>query len=263
MIINVKFNGRYLKFFLKRHSDFSAFYQVFVEKSYPNLMTKITRGDKVIDAGANIGIFTVMSSVLVGDSGSVLAIEPDPDNLTILKKNLELNNLKNVSIINKVLYSESGKNIKLYQNGTMSKIITNDFRNSSSYMDVDTITFDDLIFLMGFKPNILKMDIEGGEKFALLCSENTMKTLDYLEAEIHSKEDWDMLQKYSNLFSFKREAIESLHNVFVFGMKHPLEILKLEYHNKFKTTKRLFLSRMNNTVFEYPIIVYGKKVILR
>lgn len=103
-------------------------------------------GDKVIDAGANIGIFTVMSSVLVGDSGLVLAIEPDPENLSGLKKNIELNNLRNVIVINIALHNESGKNIKLYQNGVMSKIITNDVRNDSSYIGVETITFDDLIF---------------------------------------------------------------------------------------------------------------------
>lgn len=260
MIINVKFKGRELKFFLKRNSDFSSFYQVFVEKSYPNLMSKITRGDKVIDAGANIGIFTVISSVLVGDSGLVLAVEPDPENLSILKKNLELNNLKNVDVINKALYKESGRIIKLYQNGVMSKIITNEVRNQP-YIDVKTITFDDLILQKEFKPNILKMDIEGSEKFALLNAENMMNTLDCLEAEIHSKEDWEALQKYSNLFSFKREAIESLHNVFLFGIKHPLKILKLEYYNRFNTTKRIILSRTNHTFFEYPIIVYGQSFI--
>ena len=86
MIIKVKFNQRRLKFYLRRHSDLSSFYQVFVEKDYPNLMSKITQGDIVIDAGANIGIFTVISSTLVGDTGRVLAVEPDPENLRILKK---------------------------------------------------------------------------------------------------------------------------------------------------------------------------------
>lgn len=65
MIVKVKFKGQQLKFYLQRHSDFAAFYQVFAEKSYPNLMDKITKGNTVIDAGANIGIFTVISSILV------------------------------------------------------------------------------------------------------------------------------------------------------------------------------------------------------
>lgn len=260
MILKIKYKERQLKFYLRRHSDFSSFYQVFVEKSYPNLLNKITKGDVVIDAGANIGIFTVISSILVGNDGCVLAIEPDPENLSILKKNMELNNLKNIKIINKALYKESGSNKKFYQNGVMSKIITCETQNETAYIDVETITFDDLISQTGIRPNILKMDIEGGEKFALLYAKNMINTLNYLEAEIHSKEDWDELQKYSNYFSFKREAIESMHNVFSFGIKHPLKILKLEYYNRFRTTKRIVSSMTNNIHLEYPIIIYGESL---
>lgn len=223
-------------------------------------MDKIRKGDIVIDAGANIGIFTVISSVLVGDSGYVLAIEPDPENLSILKKNIELNNLKNVEIINKALYKESGNMIKFYQNGVMSKIITSDVSNDSIYIDVETITFDNLISQKGIKPNILKMDIEGGEKFALLGAENMIKTLNYLETEIHSKEDLDELQKYSNYFSFRRQSIESMHNALSFAMKHPLKTFKLEYYNRFKTIKRIILLRQNHAFSGYPIIIYGESL---
>ena len=86
MIIKVKFKEKQLKFYLHRHSDFSAFYEVFVEEVYSNIMSKIAEGDSVVDAGANIGIFSVISSIVVGDTGRVLAIEPDPENLSILKK---------------------------------------------------------------------------------------------------------------------------------------------------------------------------------
>lgn len=170
MIIKVKFNDRLLKFYLQRHCYFSAFYQVFIEKSYPNLMTKITKGDTVIDAGANIGIFTVISAVQVGDIGTVLAIEPEPENINILKKNIELNNLKNVEIVTKALYKESGKKLKFYPNGVRLKITADDINVNSAEIEVDTITFDDLISQTGITPNILKMDIEGAEKFALLSA---------------------------------------------------------------------------------------------
>lgn len=258
MIIKVKFRERRLKFCLERRSDFASFYQVFVEKSYPNLINKIKQGDNVVDAGANIGIFTVISAILVGDTGSILAIEPDPENLSILKKNVELNILKNVEIISKALFNESGKNVELYQNGVMSTISTDETKTDSANKDVETITFDDLISQRKIKPNVLKMDIEGGEKYALLSAENMMKTLNFLEAEIHSKEDFDVLQRYSNLFSFNKEPIESMHNVFSFGIKHPFKILKLEYYNRFRSTKRIILSRTHPDLFEYPIIIYGE-----
>ena len=98
-----------------------------------------------------------------------------------------MNNLRNVDVIEKALYKESGKKIEFYQDGVMSKIITNNAKDVSAYIDVETITFYDLISQIGIEPNLLKMDIEGGEKFALLSAKNMMKTLNYLEAEIHRR----------------------------------------------------------------------------
>jgi len=40
MILNLNFNRNKIKIDLERHSDFSVFYQVFMEKSYPNLILK-------------------------------------------------------------------------------------------------------------------------------------------------------------------------------------------------------------------------------
>ena len=87
MITNLNFNGNKIKIHLERPTDISSFYQVFVEKSYAFLMSKINKSDIVIDAGANIGMFSIMASILVGKTGKVIAIEPDPENLKILKRN--------------------------------------------------------------------------------------------------------------------------------------------------------------------------------
>ena len=48
----------------------------------------IQKGDTVIDAGANNGVFTVIASTLVGPEGKVISIEPDPENVNALKKML-------------------------------------------------------------------------------------------------------------------------------------------------------------------------------
>ncbi len=58
---------------------------------------KLTRnGDRVIDIGANIGYFTVLLALLVGDGGRVLAVEPDPESAALLRKNLDLNKVLGV-----------------------------------------------------------------------------------------------------------------------------------------------------------------------
>ena len=50
-------------------------------------------GDVFLDAGANIGYFTVLAAACVGSAGRVLAFEPEPRNYALLTKNIELNRL--------------------------------------------------------------------------------------------------------------------------------------------------------------------------
>jgi FkbM family methyltransferase len=56
----------------------------------------IAEGDTFIDAGANIGWFSVIGSRLVGKKGRVLAFEPSLPNMDLLKKNVARNNCRNV-----------------------------------------------------------------------------------------------------------------------------------------------------------------------
>lgn len=107
MIAKVKFKDIKMKFALNRHSDYSSFYKVLVENSNPNLLRLLKEGDTVTDAGANTGIFTTIASFLVGDTGRVIAIEPDPENLMTLQMNIAINTLKNVKVIERALFSES------------------------------------------------------------------------------------------------------------------------------------------------------------
>ena len=53
-------------------------------------------GAKVLDVGANIGYYSVLASLFLGDTGQVLAYEPNPENFTVLKKNIAINNCANI-----------------------------------------------------------------------------------------------------------------------------------------------------------------------
>ena len=55
-------------------------------------------GARILDVGANIGYYEVMESLLVGDKGQILAIEPSPENYRTLEKNILLNRAENVSL---------------------------------------------------------------------------------------------------------------------------------------------------------------------
>lgn len=48
-------------------------------------------GDVFLDAGANIGYFSVLAAACVGEGGHVYAFEPEPRNFRLLQANVELN----------------------------------------------------------------------------------------------------------------------------------------------------------------------------
>lgn len=63
------------------------------------IRTALSEGDTFIDAGANIGYFTILASRKVGPGGRVFAIEPDPFNLALLRANLARHSCSNVEVL--------------------------------------------------------------------------------------------------------------------------------------------------------------------
>jgi FkbM family methyltransferase len=63
-------------------------------------LRKLVRpGDALLDIGANIGWFSVIGSRLVGSTGQVWAVEPEPRNVGILRRNLRRNKCANVEVL--------------------------------------------------------------------------------------------------------------------------------------------------------------------
>lgn len=116
----------------------------------------------VIDAGANIGLFSVFLSQYLYPPTTLLMIEPDQDNLQLLKKNLMLNDITNAKIYRKALYNLTTK-VNFDSNCSFdSRKIDHTYGNSK----VSTITLKELITKNKLKSiDVLKLDIEGGEWF--------------------------------------------------------------------------------------------------
>src|SRR2546426_9903533 len=75
---------------------------------------RLAPGDTFIDVGANIGYFSLLASRLVGESGSVVAIEASPKTFHALKDNLERNTARNVRAVN-VAVSHSREVVALFR----------------------------------------------------------------------------------------------------------------------------------------------------
>ena len=64
----------------------------------------LKEGDTAIDVGANIGFFTLAMSRLVGETGRIIAYEPGESNIEHLKLHLQMNEIKNVTLIEKPVW---------------------------------------------------------------------------------------------------------------------------------------------------------------
>ena len=235
---------------LKRHDDFSAFYQVILENTYGELFKNINNGDTIIDAGANIGAFTVPAAKLAGQSGKVISIEPQKNNFSILKANVELNNLKNVVLINRAIYNKSDQDMNISGEGVFAKLDDNTTNNM-----IKTITLNGIVEELKVEPKIMKMDIEGSELYAMESAEQALKSLKYIEMEIHNKIADNEVNKILKEFykSYKNAENNNYKEII---SKHPFFFFNLEMHNKFKTSSRILKQGKNMKADDYPKIGY-------
>lgn len=128
------------------------------------MLRAIKPGDCVIDAGANIGFFTVFMSKLVGERGKVLAIEPDNQNLRKLRKNLDINSCTNVEIWPFALGPRRGE-AKLYRERDNGQ--TTLFGEGDPACSIIVDTLDACFMRLPRHPSFMKLDIEGAEYGAL------------------------------------------------------------------------------------------------
>jgi len=74
-------------------------------KSHEPINTQIIsrilkKGMTCLDIGGNIGYYVLLERQLVGDKGRIIAFEPSPRNYNYLKKNIQLQNVTNISAYN-------------------------------------------------------------------------------------------------------------------------------------------------------------------
>jgi FkbM family methyltransferase len=123
-------------------------------------------GDVVIDIGAHIGRYTITSSKQVGNTGKVVAIEADPDNFELLKRNIALNNLTNVLPLHYAVFSTRTR-IKLYEQSASAKynsVMVTRAAKTKNYAEVNADTLDSILKQNGINQvNWIKIDVEGAE----------------------------------------------------------------------------------------------------
>jgi FkbM family methyltransferase len=131
--------------------------------------TVLAPGMHIIDIGANVGLYSVLAAQLVGSTGRVLAAEPVPTMVELLRSNVARNRLPQVEIFAGAVTSEQGTcSIEFVEGGeeysSLGSIAHPDVpRQSRRRVDVPGETLDELVAKHGLRPALVKVDTEGAE----------------------------------------------------------------------------------------------------
>ena len=130
----------------------------------------VSPGMIVVDAGANAGYYTLAFSRWVGPEGRVFALEPFAENARNLLRHVSLNRLENITLVQAALSSRPGLGgFEIAQSNSMGSLTA-----SGKYL-VPVMSVDDLVAHHGVPvPDVIKMDVEGGESAALEGAKNVL-----------------------------------------------------------------------------------------
>ena len=145
--------------------------------------TNLKTRDVAVDAGANIGYYSLLASKLVGPTGRVFAIEPASQTRSRLLQNISLNQIKNISVFtcgawdrsdNATIYSHPG-------NDECASLIQGNDDTGIQYdkENIELARLDEMIpdeYHHAIK--LLKIDVEGADFRALLGAESILKKSD-------------------------------------------------------------------------------------
>lgn len=153
----------------------------------------LQRNSVCIDIGANIGVFTCYYAKMTG--ANIYAVEPLGVNYEQLCRNIELNELTNVSTYCFAISDAVGESqLRIGKATSGSRLYNEKYdKNSSSqaFVNVSTITFEAFLNNVNVKPEkqptLLKMDCEGAE-FRILTEESIdlFRGFDMITLEYHS-----------------------------------------------------------------------------
>lgn len=139
---------------------------------------EIQSGDVGVDLGANLGYYALMEAKLVGPRGRVIAVEPVPTNVAVLRQNVALNQYAHMEVHQAAIAAECGEaKMWITQQSNFCNLLSEndetikqDIRRThageefAESIAVPTMTLDRFLEERGVTNiNFIRMDIEGYE----------------------------------------------------------------------------------------------------
>jgi len=162
---------------------------------------QVREGDVVYDIGANIGYVSLGMAKQVGPRGKVIAFEPVPENIARLLKNIQINGLRNVRVLEyAVSDSRSRSTIRIPENFSTASLVWHRADPTASEIVVETISIDELVESGRIEtPTFVKIDVEGAEGQVLAGIRKMLagaQPILFLEcSDAGRQKTWDLLRQ--------------------------------------------------------------------
>jgi FkbM family methyltransferase len=179
VVLRVRFNDQFLVLHIDDWIQENIFLLGEYERSELKTLDKFLNKDSIfIDVGANIGLYTLCASKLIGENGKVFCFEPYSENFNSLTNNIAINNLLNVQA-EKLAVGEKEGSIKLYYDTREKNLgmVSSNYIEDSFSEEVKMVSLDSYLQNKPFdRIDFIKIDIEGSEYSALLGMQNILTT---------------------------------------------------------------------------------------
>jgi len=143
-------------------------------------------GAKLLDIGANVGLFTLFAATLGHD---VVALEPDAQNFALLQSNLRLNSQRMRGSV-RTFPVAAHREMRIADLNATSDAWGSAMNSFDNVVDYKGETFeprfsqgavgmslDDLIRVIDFSPNHLKIDVDGNEGEVIAGARSTLASI--------------------------------------------------------------------------------------
>ena len=150
-------------------------------------------GMVVLDAGAHVGQYSLISSTVVGGSGHVYSFEPEPRNYARLARNIKINRRENITAVNCAL-SDAPSRLRFHlaiASNSGGHSLAQTLCSSDDTIMVEATTIDTYVARQNIKRiDFLKADVEGAELPLLRGAQASIKRFRpvlVVEGSVHSK----------------------------------------------------------------------------
>jgi len=132
----------------------------------------LKHNDNVIDVGSNVGHLTLKAASILENTGNILSIEPNPKVFFFLQKNISYNNYFNIKAYNFALGDVESSITFQTEKADNTSHVSELEKNG---ITLKQLKLDDIVNKQFNSIALLKIDVEGYEKFVIKGSKKTLE----------------------------------------------------------------------------------------